>query len=170
MKRLVLLLMLALATGSCTMTREIRVVTRSAGLAIDFPWSFWRVIGLQDREYPRVDRVELFDRERLLWSLASADPSGVRSDAKMPIRIGGPNPGFIAKGDARLRPGVYGVWVSSNADARVDFELSRDGSVRNITDRSEMMEAPCGAYWNAPCDRSQVKEVGPGSGPGGERK
>ena len=165
MKRLAILLMLALITGSCTLTREILVVSRGGGLAIDFPWSFWRVVGLQDRQYPCVDRVELFDRERLLWRLDSAHPGGNCSDAAMPIKIGRPNAGFMANANARLRPGVYGVFVNSSADARVDFELSGDGSVRNIADREEQMDAPCGAYWNPPCDRVQ-KKLDSGSSPG----
>jgi hypothetical protein len=82
----------------------------------------------------------------------------------MPIWIGGPNAGFIANGDARLRPGVYGVWVNSNAEGRIDFELLRDGSVRNFTEGQ--IEAPCGAYRNPPCNRVQTEELEPGSSGG----
>ncbi len=151
MKRLAVLLILALATSSCSFSREIRVVVRDEGLVLDFPWSLWRIVGLQDREYPCIEGIELFNHERLLWSLDAAHPSGNCVDAKMPIPIGRPSPGFTANGTFRLVPGHYGVGVRSYATARVDFVVGRDGSVQNITEWNERMTAPCGTYYGPLC-------------------
>jgi hypothetical protein len=59
-----------------------------------------------------------------------------------------------------LKPGRYGVAVQSYADARVDFILHRDGSVQNITQWDELMQAPCGTYYGPRCPdgrRSQTQ-------------
>lgn len=166
MKRLFVLAALVLFTGSCSISREIRVIKLGNRLAIDFPWSFWRVAGLQEREYPCVDLVELFDSERVLWTLDAAKPSGSCADVRMPIAIGRPKAGFIAKGAARLRPGRYGVSVRSYAPARVDFVLQSDGSVRNVTEWNEQMPAPCGTYFGSCAPGERNRQVDPGSRPG----
>jgi hypothetical protein len=160
MTRVVALLMLVLCTASCTFVREIRVASRGGQLVIDFPWSFWRMVGLQDREYPCVDRIEVFDAARLLWVLDAGHRSGNCADAAMPITIGQPKTGFNSKSTIPLKPGRYGVAVQSYADARVDFILHRDGSVQNITQWDELMQAPCGAYYGPRCPdgrRSQTQ-------------
>jgi len=165
-KRLCILLALALCAGSCSISREIRVVQRGGQLAIDFPWSLWRLVGLQDRVYPCVYMIELFDSERLLWALDSVQPRGGCVDAAMPIIIGEPRQGFLATGTARLRPGRYGVSVQSWADGRVDFVLRADGSVENITKWNEHMLPPCGTRHGGRCPPGAEMKADPGSSPG----
>jgi hypothetical protein len=159
MTRFVALLIIALSTTSCSITREIRVAYRGNGLVIDFPWSFWRVLRPQTRHYPCIDRIELFDSEHVMWSLDAASPSGACVDAAMPIAIGQVRTGFIAKGRAVIRAGVeYGVSIQSYAPAHVDFIVEKVGRrTRNVTDWSKMIAPPCGTYFGscAPGERSR---------------
>ncbi len=151
MMRLTILLAVALCTSSCSIVREIRVFARGEQLFIDFPWSLWRLVGLQDRTYPCIDRIEVYDRKRVVWEMDAAQPSGACADARMPIEIGRPREGFIARGAGRLQPGRYGVSIQSYAHGRVDFVLKADRSVRNIGDWDEWMEGPCGTYGRPGC-------------------
>jgi hypothetical protein len=150
-KRLMVLLALALCTGSCTISREIRVISRGGELAIDFPMTLLGLIGLEDREYSCVDGVELFNAERLLWTLDSASPSGSCVDAELPIVIGKTVSGFIGSGPVKLPPGRYGVSVRSYAPGRVDFVLQRDATVWNIFEHDKQMLPPCGSYLGPAC-------------------
>ena len=120
---------------------------------IDFPWSFWRLIGRQDRTYC-IDKLYLYDQRHVLWTLTMAKEVQC-VDVQMPIRIGSPQAGFIAGGRSPMEPGVrYGVAISGIGNARVDFVMpaNRDSQPINVADWDELMEPPCGTYFSDTCD------------------
>ena len=146
--RAAILAVLALALGSCQPPpRDIIVVWRGGHLAIDFPWSLWRLVGLQDRSYC-ISRVELFNAERLLWAL---DAGRVQClDVRMPIRIGGPLEGFSTFGQADIQPSVtHGIAIDGIGSGRVDFVLRGRRAPRNVTDWEDQMEPPCGSSFGS---------------------
>ena len=135
----------AVALSSCQPPpRDIIVVWRNGQLVVDFPWSIWRLVGLQDRTYC-VRRVELFDPEKLHWTL-NTKRNVQCLDVTMPLSIGGSRTGFVAKGRPALRNGVtYGVAISGIGDGRVDFTLNGNGRPKNEADWKEQIEPPCGS-------------------------
>lgn len=150
-KRAVVGVLLSLALTSCQPAdRDIVVVLKNGQPVVDFPWSIWRLVGLQNRTYC-IRRIELFDETAVLWSLNVPEGGPVyRScvDAKMPLRLGSPLPGFISEGRPQLRVGQrYGVATDGTGNGRVDFVLQRDGTI-NITKPERQMEAPCGSRFS----------------------
>src|SRR4051794_30623386 len=105
MKRAVVGLLLPLAVTSCTSPhRDIVVALRNGHLVVDFPWSLWRLVGLQDRTYC-IRRLELFDRKGVLWSLNVPENGPVYKsclDVTMPLSIGNAVAGFVSKGRPQL--------------------------------------------------------------------
>jgi hypothetical protein len=154
-----LLAAVALALSSCQPPpRDIVVVWRNGQLVVDFPWSLWRLVGLQDRTYC-VRRVELFDREKLLWTLDAKEDVQCR-DVTMPLRIGGAKAGFVSKGQPALRNGVtYGIAIDGIGKGRADFALRRENQPKNETDWQEQIEPPCGSYFGE-CPRSEQPHRG----------
>jgi hypothetical protein len=141
---------LVLALTSCQPPdRDIVVVWRNGHLVVDFPWSLWRLVGLQDRTYC-IRRVELFDPTKLLWTLDMKGDGRVYNsclDVRMPLRVSRPMVGFISKGHPVLRTGVtYGIAIDGIGNGRVDFTFRREASPKNVTDRKTQMEPPCGSY------------------------
>lgn len=125
---------------------------------VDFPWSLWRLVGLQDRNYC-IRRVELFDPEKLLWTLDMRE-EGQCLDLTMPLRIGGSATGFVSKGQPALRSGVtYGIAIDGIGEGRVDFTLRGDDQPRNEADWDEQLEPPCGSYFGE-CPRSHQPSIG----------
>ena len=119
---------------------------------VDFPWSLWRLVGLQDRTYC-IRRVELFDPAKLLWTLDMRE-DGQCLDVTMPLRVGGPAAGLVWKGQAALRSGVtYGIAIDGIGNGRVDFTLREDEQPRNEADWEEQIKPPCGSYFGE-CPRS----------------
>ena len=149
----------ALALSSCQPPpRDILVVWRNGQLLVDFPWSLWRIVGLQDRAYC-IRRVELFDPAKLLWTLDMRE-DGQCLDVTMPLRLGAPIAGFVSKGRPALRSGVtYGVAIDGIGQGRVDFTLRRDDQPKNEADWEEQIEPPCGSYFGA-CPSSQQPSTG----------
>ena len=125
------------------------VVWRNGQLVVDFPWSVWRLLGLQDKTYC-ISRVELFDASKLLWTLEVNQAGPVyRSclDVTMPLRIGMPIPGFVSKGQAALRSGsAYGLAINGIGDSRVDFTLRGRASPTIESDWTKQIVPPCGSY------------------------
>ena len=145
------LLLLAISLASCSPApRDIVVVWRNGQLVVDFPWSLWRLVGLQDRTYC-IRRVELFDSTKLLWTLEMNDAGPTHYsclDVKMPLRLGEPMPGFVSTGDPVLRSGVtYGLGITGIGDGRVDFTLRGRAFPSNQREWKSMMKAPCGSYF-----------------------
>ena len=142
--------LLGLALGSCQPAeRDIRVTLQDGQFVIDFPWSFWRLIGLQDRTYC-IRRVQLYDASGLIW-LLNAGRDVQCEDVRMPIEIGAPLNGLTSLGQPVIQAGVtYGVAIEGIGDGRVAF-VSDGEKVENITDRNAMAP-PCGPQWgcNAP--------------------
>lgn len=121
---------------------------------VDFPWSFWRLVGLQDRTYC-IRRIELFDPKELLWTL-DIKGDGQCLDVTMPLRIGGAKAGFMSKGQPSLRSGVtYGIAIVGIGTGRVDFTLRQDDQPENERDWGKLIEPPCGSYFGE-CPRSHV--------------
>ena len=140
--------LLALTLGSCSAPdRDIRVTVRGGQFAIDYPWSLWRLVGLQDRTYC-IRRVQLYDASGLIWLL------NTRRDVqcervRMPIDVGKQLNGFNALGNPAIQTNeTYGVAIDGIGHGRVAFVY--DGkSVENITD-GKAMAPPCGYMWH--CD------------------
>ena len=140
-----LLAALSLSLNACEPPdRDIRVVWRDGQLVVDFPWSLWRLVGLQDRIYC-VRRVELFDEKGLVWTLTTK--ADVQCEhVQMPIWLGRPLAKFVSTGRPKLDPGVtYGVEIEGIGNANVAFVLN-GSKVRNITERNAM-PAPCAGKW-----------------------
>ena len=142
---------LALTLASCQPAdRDIRVVWRQERLVVDFPWSIWRLVGLQDRTWC-VRKIELFDSSKLLWTLEMQQKPPVYHscyDVTMPIAIGANRSSFVAKGRPTLRDGVrYGIRVDGLGNGRVDFVLRGQKAPQNISDWKQLMAAPCGSYF-----------------------
>jgi hypothetical protein len=152
-RRAALLAAAAFSLSSCQPPpRDIVVVWRNSQLMVDFPWSLWRLVGLQDRTYC-VRRVELFNREKLLWTLDTKEDVQCL-DVTMPLRIGSAKAGFVSKGQPAFRSGVtYGIRIAGIGDGRVDFTLRPDRKPKNEADWEEQIEPPCGSYFG---------ECGPG--------
>jgi hypothetical protein len=145
------LAVLAMALTSCQPpSRDIVVVWRNGQLVVDFPWSLWRLVGLQDKSYC-IRRVELFDASKLLWTLDKNEAGPIYHsclEVTMPLRIGMPIAGFVSKGQPALRAGsTYGVAISGIGDGRVDFTLRGHGSPTIETDWKKQIEPPCGSYF-----------------------
>jgi hypothetical protein len=139
---------LLLALASCQPAdREIVVLLRNGKLVADFPWSVWRLIGLQNRSYC-IRRVELFDQETVLWSLNVPETtSPPRLCVRMPLPIGQSAAGFVSVGRPQLRnERVYGLAIDGTGNGRVDFVLRR-GVLSNITEPEQQLEAPCGSQF-----------------------
>ena len=133
--------------------RDIVVLWRNRQLVVDFPWSLWRIVGLQDRTYC-VRRVELFNRAKLLWTLDTKEDVQCL-DVTMPLRIGQPKVGFVSKGQPALRSGVtYGIAIDGIGKGRVDFTLRGDNQPKNEADWDEQIAPPCGSYFGE-CPRSE---------------
>ena len=145
-RRVTVVAVIALALSSCQPPpRDIIVVWRNGQLVVDFPWSIWRLVGLQDRTYC-VRGVELFDREKLLWTLETKEDVQCL-DVTMPLRIGAAKAGFISKGQPALRNGVtYGIAINGIGDGRVDFTLSGNNRPKNEADWRDQIAPPCGSY------------------------
>jgi hypothetical protein len=146
LKRAVAGVFLTIALTSCQpRDRDVVVAVRNGQLVVDFPWSFWRVVGLQNRIYC-IRRLELFDRTRLLWSLNVPEGGPVYHsclDVTMPLRLGDPVAGFVSEGRPQLSAGqLYGLAIDGTGNARVDFMLGREG-ITTITEPERQMQAPC---------------------------
>lgn len=136
---------LGLVLASCQPPpRDIVVVWRNDRLVIDFPWSLWRLIGWQDREWC-IDRVELFDQAGMLWTLnANRGCEHIR----MPIVIGQPMPRFTAYGQPQMQPSVtYGVRVAGIGNGMVDFVLRGRKTPKIETEWDRLIAAPCGSHF-----------------------
>lgn len=142
-----LLATIALALTSCEPApHDIVILWRDRQLVVDFPWSLWRLVGLQNRTYC-IRRVELFDRQKLLWTLDTKEDVQCL-DVTMPLRIGGTKAGFVSKGQAVLRNGVtYGVAITGIGDGRVDFTLRPERQPKNEAEWEKQIEPPCGSYF-----------------------
>lgn len=164
MKRTAWLLLAAIcALPACQPPdRDIRVIVDAKGsLIIDFPWSVWRLIGLQDREYC-IREIELFDAAKVHWRLKVREANGEYVqclDVRMPIKIGEQIRGFRATKDMpKLTTGVrYGVGIDGIGEGRVDFVLRKPGGAPlNVSGWDKVMRGPCGSIWgNASCYRRQ---------------
>ena len=146
-RRVIVLAGIALALCSCQPPpRDIILVWRNGHLVVDFPWSVWRLVGLQDRTYC-IRGVELFDRTKLLWTLETKEEVQCL-DVTMPLRIGHAKEGFISKGRPALRKRVtYGVAIDGIGYGRVDFELSANNQPKNEADWDDQIAPPCGSYF-----------------------
>ena len=157
-----LLALLTASLASChPAPRDIVVVWRDSHLVVDFPWSLWRLVGLQDRTYC-IRRIELFDSSALLWTSEVDDTGPIYHsclDIRMPIRIGGSMKDFVSNGRIKLRSGVtYGIAISGTGDGRIDFTLDGRAPPKNEPDREKQIEPPCGSYFGecrAPDRRSE---------------
>jgi len=143
--------LLPLALASCQPPdRDIIVVLKNGQPFVDFPWSVWRLVGLQNRTYC-IRRIELFDARAVLWSLNVPEDGPVYHsclEVKMPLRLGSPLAGFASKGRPQFRAGQqYGVAIDGTGNARVDFVL-RPGGSANITEPERQMEPPCGSQFS----------------------
>jgi hypothetical protein len=139
--------MICLALGSCSPApRDILVKWRKNLLVVDFPWSFWRAIGRQDRTYC-IDRVEVFDSEKMQWVLAMKENYPTSCvEVTMPLIIGQPMRAFDSRGRPQFRSGVtYGVRIDGIGDGLVDFKLTANGEIENETDWDALIEPPCGS-------------------------
>ena len=137
---------LSLSVSACEpANHEIRVARREGQLVVDFPWSVWRLVGLQDKNYC-VHRVELFDEQGLVWTLTTK--ADVQCEwVRMPILLGKPLARFVSVGRPTLQAGVtYGVAIEGIGRANVAFVLDGD-KVTNITERNAMPPA-CAGDWN----------------------
>ena len=139
---------LLLALASCQPPdREIVVRIRNGKLVADFPWSVWRLIGLQTRTYC-IRRVELFGEEAVLWSLNVPENEPVYYsclDVRMPLPIGHAVAGFVSKGRPQLRSEqVYGVAIDGTGNARVAFALRR-AFYRTSRNQSSSLNLPAAA-------------------------
>ena len=143
-----------LSVASCQPPdRDIRVSWRDGRLVVDFPWSLWRLIGLQDRDYC-VQRIELYDVSNLLW-MAELNEDAQCKDVRMPVVLGSPLAGFSSVGQPSLKQGrTYGVAFEGIGHGRVAFVLS-GRRVQNITERYEL-SPPCAGVW-----RCEVQVQGP---------
>src|SRR3954471_14888299 len=112
---LMFLTIVLLGLGSCSPApRDIRVRLEGSSLIVDFPWSFWRLVGLADRSWC-VSEIQVFDKERIIWG-AQRTSGDSCTEVRMPIVIGKAPPGFVSEGTARFRLGVqYGVGISAPA-------------------------------------------------------
>ena len=152
--RVTVLTVIALTLSSCQPPpRDVVVVWRNRELVVDFPWSFRRLVGLQNRTYC-VRRVELFSRAKLLWTLDTKEDVQCL-DVTMPLRIGRPKAGFVSKGQPALRSGfTYGIAIDGIGKGRVDFTLREDNRPKNEADWDEQIEPPCGSYFGE-CPRAE---------------
>ena len=136
--------------------RDIRVVWRGDFLAIDFPWSLWRLVGLQDRKYC-VSEIELFDKAKVLWRQKIRRTKGHWVDCidvRMPIKLHKTLPGFEGSAFPKLVSGTrYGIGIRGLGDGRVDFIASgREDDPINISGWDKVMQGPCGGWWaREPC-------------------
>ena len=149
------LIIIAIALSSCQPApHDIVVVWRNGQLVIDFPWSFWRLVGLQDRTYC-IRRVELFDPKELLWILDTKEEVQCL-EVTMPLRIGSARAGFVSKGQPALRSGVtYDIAIDGIGEGRVDFKLRGHDQPKNEGDWEDQIEPPCGSYFGE-CPRSPL--------------
>ena len=146
MRRLLTLFSLALCVGSCSPApRDIRVVWQDGLLVVDFPWSFWRLIGLQNRSFC-ITEAALFDQAESLWRIKMNDNPASCLDVHMPIILGRAPRGFVEEGVPRLERGVqYGFGIYGSEDGRVDFVVTgQSNEIRNITDYKDMIQPSCG--------------------------
>lgn len=123
--------------------KEVLVKSRSGTLIVDFPWSVWRLVGLQDRTWS-IREIVVYDRQEVIWRAVSNEEDWVR-EVRMPIVLGAARAGFKVKGSAQFRRNHrYGVAVDGIGNGRVDFEIGDDGEVRNFVGRNELIQPPCG--------------------------
>lgn len=153
------LLVATVALMSCQPAdRDIRVIWKGDTLMVDFPWSFWRLVGLQDRTYC-VYEIELFDRSKVHWRQKVRKDDGIWIDCldvQMPIEIGAKRARFMSEGKPQLIPGVrYGIGINGIGDGRVDFVFRKRGDEpATIRGWDKVMRGPCGSYWGkASCYR-----------------
>jgi hypothetical protein len=140
---------LAAALASCQPPdRDIVVRWHNGQLVVDFPWSLWRLVGLQDKTYC-IRRVELFDGTKLLWILEMIEADRSCLDVTMPLKVGGSIAGFVSKGRPAPRWGVrYGIAIAGIGRGRVDFTLRADATPENVRDWEKQMQPPCGSYFD----------------------
>jgi hypothetical protein len=142
---------LAIILGGCTPAApDIRVFRRHHALVVDFPWSVWRIIGLEDRSLC-LRHIQVFDAQRVVWR---EDVSGGREapcvDLRVPIPIGVPSKGFVSDGPLKLQAGrTYGVALDDLTE--VDFVPFADKSPQNIVDFSKFIQPPCEADLGSRC-------------------
>ena len=140
--------LLPVALTSCQPPdRDIVVRVKDGRPVLDFPWSVWRLVGLQNRNYC-IRRIELFDGNAVLWTLNVPEDEPVYHsclDVRMPLELGTPAAGFVSRGRPQLKPGKrYGVFIDGTGNARVDFVLRPNGPM-SITDPERQMDPPCGS-------------------------
>ena len=137
---------LSLLLGACSPPdRDIRVALRDGKLIVDYPRSFWRLVGLQDRTFC-LRRIQLFRGDRLIWMMTLTG-DGQCSEVRMPLVLGEPLDFFIPAGSANIQPGViYGVAIDGIGHGGAAFRV-RNGEVENV---GEVAESPCGQWWT--CD------------------
>jgi hypothetical protein len=115
------------------------------------------VVGLQDRTYC-VRRLELFDRQTLIWTLDTKEDVQCL-DVTMPLIIGRAKAGFVSKGRPALRNGVaYGIAIWGIGRGRVDFILHGENEVENEANWERQIEPPCGSYFGACPQQEQPTE------------
>lgn len=142
---------LALILSSCTPAApDIRVFRRHHALIIDFPWSIWRIFGLQDRELC-LRHIQVFDTRSVVWR--EDVPGGQDAPCvvlRVPIPLGVPSKGFVPNGALKLQAGkMYGAALDDLT--AVDFVPFTDKPPQNIVDFSQMIEPPCEAGLGSRC-------------------
>ncbi|QNM82466.1 hypothetical protein H8M03_10700 [Sphingomonas sabuli] len=145
--RVTLLAGLMLLLTSCQPpARDIIVNWHNGRLLVDFPWSLWRLVGLQNRNYC-FSQVELFDQSQVLWMLKQDEKGPVWHscfDVQMPFAIGVPLEKFTAAGIARLQRGkVYGIDIRGIGRERVDFMLRTGSKIAIERDWERVIDPPC---------------------------
>jgi hypothetical protein len=151
------LVAVAMLTGCQPPDKDVVVVLRHGQLFVDFPWSFWRMIGRQDRTWC-VEGVDLYDQRGLHWQLTKENFEKQCVHVTMPIRIGGELVGFTSKGRPQLRHDTrYGVAIRGIGDGRVDFELETGKNrLLNETEWGRLIKPPCDTWFGVSCGADQL--------------
>ncbi len=139
--------------------RDIRVVVHKGQFLIDFPFSLRRLIGLQNRDYC-ISGIEMFDRQKLLWTVRMIENQRSCRHVTMPIALGKPLKGFVSFGrPAIAKNALYGIAIDGIGDARVDFVVDDRRGVQNFTAWKAQFPPPCGSYFGSCSDQLRMQMI-----------